>query len=75
MIVTATEFKTNLGRYLEVVESEDIVITRNGKRIARLTDAARDKTDILRALTGIVPADISLEEAKEERLRRHENRN
>jgi prevent-host-death family protein len=74
MIITATEFKSNLGRYLDLVGDEDIVITRNGKRIAKLTDAAKDKTDILRALTGIVPSDVSLEEAREERMRKHENR-
>jgi prevent-host-death family protein len=74
MIITATEFKSNLGRYLGLAGEEDIVITRNGRRIARLTDAVRDRTDILRALTGIVPSDVSLEEAREERLRKHENR-
>jgi prevent-host-death family protein len=74
MIVTATEFKSNLSRYLGLAGKEDIVITRNGKRIAKLTDAAKDRTDILRALTGIVPANVSLEETREERLRKHENR-
>lgn len=74
MIISATEFKSNLGHYLALVETEDIVITRNGKRIARLTDAAKDKTDILRALTGILPVDTSLEDAREERLRTYENR-
>ena len=73
MIVTATEFKSNLGRYLEMVEKEDIVITRNGKRIAKLTDAAKDKTDILRSLTGIVPSSVSLKQEREERLHRYEN--
>ncbi len=37
MIVTATEFKTNLGKYLEMATSQDIFITKNGKSIARLT--------------------------------------
>jgi prevent-host-death family protein len=73
VIITATEFKSNLSRYLDLAGEEDIVITRNGKRIARLTDAAKDRTDILHALTGIVPSDVSLEETKEERLRKHEN--
>jgi len=68
MIITATEFKGNLGRYLELVADEEIVITRNGKRIAKLTDIASDKTDILRSLTGILPSDVSLEEEKEKRL-------
>ena len=37
MIVTATEFKTNLGKYLEMATMQDIFITINGKSIARLT--------------------------------------
>lgn len=70
MIITATEFKTNLGRYLELVEQEDIVITRNGKRIAKLIDANQDKTEIVRSLRGILPPDTTLDEAKEGRLAR-----
>lgn len=31
MIVTATEFKTNFGKYLEMSTKEDIFITRNKK--------------------------------------------
>lgn len=73
MIISATEFKSNLGRYLELVEHEDIVITRNGKRVAKLVDAASDKSDLLASITGILPPDISLESAREGRLRRHEN--
>jgi len=74
MIVTATELKSNLSRYLDLAGTRDIVITRNGKRIAKLTDAAKDKTDILRALIGIVPSQVSLEDAKDERLRKYEDR-
>ena len=73
MIITATEFKANMGHYLDLVGQEDIVITRNGKRLAKLTDASKDKTDILRALTGIVPSNVSLNEAKEDRLRKYED--
>lgn len=38
MIVTATEFKTNFGKYLDMVTKEDIFITRNGKTIAKVTN-------------------------------------
>ena len=34
--VTATEFKTNLGKYLDHVANEDIQISKNGKPIAIL---------------------------------------
>jgi prevent-host-death family protein len=37
MIVNATEFKTRAGKYLEIVDKEDIIITRNGKEVAKLT--------------------------------------
>ena len=47
MIVTATEFKTNLGKYLEMATSQDIFITKNGKSIARLTSPAVDKLALL----------------------------
>jgi len=36
MEITATEFKTNLGKYLDASNDEDIIITKNGKTIARL---------------------------------------
>ncbi len=36
-IITATEFKTNLGKYLDyVVEDHEVVITKNGKKAVRL---------------------------------------
>ena len=72
MIISATEFKSNFGKYLELAEKEDIVITRNGKRVVKLTNAAKDKSDILQALTGIIPSDVSLENAREERLGKYE---
>ena len=36
MQVTATEFKLNLGKYLELVLTEDIWVTKNGKTVAKL---------------------------------------
>lgn len=39
MRITATEFKKNLGRYLELVSNEDILITKNGKIVAKLINA------------------------------------
>ena len=48
MIVTATEFKTNLGKYLEMAMSQDIFITKNGKSIARLTSPAVNNENTIR---------------------------
>ncbi|HHW02145.1 MAG TPA: type II toxin-antitoxin system Phd/YefM family antitoxin [Thermoanaerobacterales bacterium] len=72
MIITATEFKTNIGKYLKLAAKEDIIITKNGKRIAKLSDASEDKTDIVKSLIGILPSTISESEAREERLSKYE---
>ena len=43
VVVTATELKQNFGKYLEFVEQQnDVVITRNGKKVARLTPYITD---------------------------------
>lgn len=44
MIVTTTEVQNNFGKYLKLAEKEDIIITRNGKKAARLVKYA-DKDD------------------------------
>ena len=72
MFVTATEFKTNLGKYLEMARKQDIFITKNGKNIARLTSPTVNKLAVLDSLVGIVPADdvTDDETIREERLSR-----
>ncbi|MBQ1879601.1 MAG: type II toxin-antitoxin system prevent-host-death family antitoxin [Bacilli bacterium] len=72
MTVTATEFKTNLGKYLEIVMDEDILITKNGKVIAQLSRPQVNKLAALRNLVGIVDAgdDTTLDAIKDERLKR-----
>jgi prevent-host-death family protein len=71
--VTATELKNNLGKYLTMAATEDILITRNGRNVARLSIEPEDKVKIARSLFGIIPADISLSDAREERLSRYES--
>jgi prevent-host-death family protein len=73
MLISATEFKTNIGKYLMLASKEDIIITKNGKRIAKLSDATGDKTDIVKSLIGMLPNNISENEAREERLSKHEH--
>lgn len=68
MSITATEFKMNLGKYLLLSQTEDIYITKNGKVVAKLTNPNQDRVDIAKSLFGILPSDISVEDAREERL-------
>lgn len=36
MLITSTEAQNNFGKYLRLAGQEDIIITRNGKKVARL---------------------------------------
>lgn len=67
MSITATELKLNLGNYLKLAESEDIFITRNGKVIAKLSNPNADRIEMAKSLLGVIPTDITLEDARAER--------
>ena len=69
MQVTATEFKMNMGKYLSLASRRDIYITRNGQRIAKLTNPSPDRVAMLDSLVGIARTeDITLDDIKRERL-------
>lgn len=68
MTITATGLNDNLEKYLLLSENEDIFITRNGRVIAMLSNSNKDRVDIAKSLFGILPSDVTLAKAKEERL-------
>lgn len=68
MSITATELKMNLSKYLLLSATEDIYITRNGKIISKLTNPFQERVDTAKSLFGVIPADITEEDAREERL-------
>ena len=68
MSITATELKANLGKYLLMAATEDVYVTRNGRTVAKLTSPYQNKLDTVDSLFGSIPADMTLEESKEERL-------
>ncbi len=67
MSITSTELKQNLGHYLTLAATEDIFITKNGKIIAKLTTPNQDRIDTAKSLFGVLPGDITLDDAKSER--------
>ena len=48
--VTATEFKENFGKYLNLCSKEDIVITKNGKIAGTLSNRQKSGWDELRGI-------------------------
>ena len=73
MLVTATEFKLNLGKYLELVQNEDIWVTKNGKTVAKLINPNVSSVDAISGiLAGKVPAGIDRHSLREVRLSRYD---
>ena len=73
MVVTATEFKTNFGRYLELLRSEDIYITKNGKTVAKMVNPNVSAVDqISGILEGQLPDEYDAKKLREERMENYE---
>lgn len=74
MIITATELKQNLGKYLDLAEKEDVFITKNGKMLIKLTLA---NVDPVKAITGVLknklPNDFNNKDIQELRFKDYEN--
>ena len=67
--ITATEFKVNFGHYLDLVPTEDIWITRNGKYVARLVNPNVSAVDSISGiLKGKAPDDLDHHSIREERM-------
>ena len=52
---------------MQLSATEDVYITRNGKVISKLTNPFQERVDIAKSLFGVLPADMTLEKAREER--------
>jgi prevent-host-death family protein len=74
VFISATEFKENIGKYLTLADSEDIIITKNGKQVAKLTTIGNSNGLLTDSLIGVIP-DPMVEAARlrEERLSKHES--
>ena len=68
MQVSISELKANAGKYVSLAGQEDVFITKNGKRVAKIVSTKADRKKASLALIGILPAEIDFHQAREERL-------
>ena len=70
MIITATQLAQNTSEYLDLAKIQDVYITKNGQKTAKLVDWYGEKEkSIASKLRGIIKGNtMTLREAKEERL-------
>ncbi|WAM34671.1 type II toxin-antitoxin system Phd/YefM family antitoxin [Caldicellulosiruptor morganii] len=79
MIVNATEFKMRVGKYLKLAEKEEIIITKNGRQVAKLTPIRKSGTSAVDFLYGLLEnysnKDIDVKQLRNERLKKYEGVN
>lgn len=68
MLVTIAELRNKFAEHIKLSENEDVYITDGKGIVAKLSNPRQNRIDIAESLFGIIPADIKLEEAREERL-------
>lgn len=68
MIITATELKLNLDKYIVMAETKEIYITQNGKIVAKLTTPYKERVDVAKSIFGVMSDDLTIEESREERV-------
>lgn len=54
MVITATELKENLGKYISLSQSEDIFVKKNGRIVIKISGIVKDKKDYLNEFAGLV---------------------
>jgi len=77
MQVALSDLKINVGKYVDLAETTDIIITKYGKPAAKIIRFDKepwylkeiaDKITSVENLFGTLPDDIDLEDVKSERL-------
>lgn len=54
-VATATEMKNNFGRYLDLVmKGEEVIVTKNGKEVARFVPRDASVSYLTDTLTGVL---------------------
>ena len=62
--ISLSELKTNTGKYVTMVDKDEVYITKNGKLVAKLVSSKRDKIAAVTSLFDILPAGTDPEAAK-----------
>ncbi len=77
MQISLSDLKINVGKYVDLAETEEVIITKYGKPAAKIirydrepwyTKQMPDKITSVEQLFGTLPSDVDLEDVKTERL-------
>jgi len=77
MQVALSDLKVNVGKYVDLAETEDIIITKYGKPAAKIIRFDKepwylktipDEITSVEQLFGTLPSDIDIDDVRRERL-------
>ena len=77
MQIALSELKTNVGKYVDLAETQDVVITKYGSPVAKIIRYDKEPWYLkkmpetvtsVEQLFGTLPSDVDLEDVKNERL-------
>ncbi len=77
MQISLSDLKINVGKYIDLAETEEVIITKYGKPAAKIirydrepwyTKQMPDKITSVEQLFGTLPNDVDLDDVKTERL-------
>jgi len=69
--ISVSELKMNAGKYVTMAMDQDIMITKNGKVVAKLVTAKANKREAFQHFLSLFPEgglDLDPEQARKERL-------
>ena len=79
MQVSLSDLKVNVGKYVDLAETEDVIITKYGKPAAKIirfdkepwfSKEIPDQITSVEQLFGTLPNDVDLDDVRTERLSR-----
>jgi len=77
MQIALSDLKVNVGKYVDLAETEDVIITKYGKPTAKIIRFDKEpwylkkmpeKVTSIEQLFGTLPGDIDLDDVRTERL-------
>jgi len=79
MLVALSDLKTNVGKYVDLADTEDVIITKYGKPAAKLIRYDKEpwyqkklpeKITSVDSLFGTLPNDVDLDDVRAERFKK-----
>ena len=68
MQVPLSALKINPAKYFELASKQEIVVTKNGKRVGRILGERPDKAEAARAFIGSIKSDRDYDDIRNERI-------